>query len=258
MNWKRKIAGFVIFSLFVTYLIVSTGFVDAKRREQICRKVQIVVYDSLVNSFIRPADISMIMEQEGWKTSGEYLYSLNIHQLEQLLNKRSVIRNTDVFTSIDGILHVNVYQRRPIIRLQALKGSFYIDETGYIFPLSGVYTSFVPVVTGNVPMNLPAGYRGSIPDKEKFLKQLYAFAVFLDKDEFWQSQIVQVNVRNASNVDLIPRVGRQTIHIGDLNTYEYKLKKLLAFYRNALSMETINHYSGFDLRYGNQVICVRK
>lgn len=254
MRWKTIIVTVSTSAVLAAYLVVSAGFVEMKQRDLVCNAVDIKVCDSLVNSFIRPADVSQIIAKDGWKTVGEPLLHMDVYQLEQLLNKRSVIKNTEAFTSIDGVLHIHVYQRRPIVRVQASAGSFYIDDSGYIFPLSGVHTSYVPVVTGNVPLSLSGGYRGEIPEKEKFLKQTYNFALFLDKNRFWQSQITQLNVQHAANVEVIPRVGEQLIRLGTLDNYEYKLHKLLAFYRKVEP----GNYAVIDLRYGNQIVCTRK
>jgi cell division protein FtsQ len=246
------------FILFMAYLIVSTGFVASRQQALVCHSVQIKICDSLVSDFISPAAVSNVLSRDAGKTIGEYIAHLDVHKLEQLLNRQNAIKRAEVFSSIDGVLHVNVYQRRPIVRLQSPAHGFYIDETGYIFPLSDVYTSFVPVVTGNIPMNIDRKYKGFIPEKEKFLKQIYAFALFLNKHEFWWSQIAQVHVKSASDIALTPCEGYETIHIGALDGYAYKLDKLKAFYRNAYPAGVTSPYSGIDLRYSNQIVCKRK
>lgn len=258
MKRNKKFVLLATFILFVAYLTVSTGFVASRQQALVCHSVQINVCDSLVSDFINPVTVSNILSRDAGKTIGEYMTQLDMYKLEQLLTKQNVIKRAEVFSSIDGVLHVNVYQRRPIVRVQTPAYGFYMDETGYIFPLSNVYTSFVPVVTGNIPMNVANKYKGFIPEKEEFLKQIYAFALFLDKHEFWRLQIAQVHVKSASEVDLTPYEGRETIHIGALHGYEYKLSKLKAFYRSAYPAGKESLYSGIDLRYGSQIVCKRK
>jgi cell division protein FtsQ len=255
---KKLILFTTVIILFMTYLIVSTGFVASRQQALICHGIQIKICDSVVSRFIRPAMVADILSRDAGKIIGEYMAQLNSYKLEKLLNSHSVIKDTDVFSSIDGVLHINIYQRRPVVRLQTPTRGFYIDETGYIFPLSSTYTSFVPIVTGNIPMNIGYGYRGVIPEKEKFLQQLYAFALFLDEHEFWRSQIVQVHVEKASEIVLTPYEGRETIHLGALSGYEYKLGKLMAFYRSACPANVASPYSDIDLRYSDQVVCKRK
>ncbi len=257
MKWKTIIAVILTLGALVSYLVVSTGFVEIKQQDLVCKELQVTICDSLVNSFIRPADIDAILTSEGVKIIGERITHINVYDMEQLLNTRNVIKNTVVFTSIDGVLHINVYQRRPIMRMQALTGNFYIDETGYIFPLSGVHTSYVPVMTGNVPMNIPIGFRGEIPAKENFLQQAYHLALFLDENDIWQSQVTQLDVANVNNVTMIPREGKQIIYLGPLDNYEYKFNKLLAYY-SKVSPANDTTYVSIDLRYSNQVVCTKR
>jgi cell division protein FtsQ len=258
MKRNKKLILSATTGLFVCYLIISTGFVASKQEALVCHGVQIEVCDSAVNRFVSPARVSGILSRDTVKIIGEYLSKLNLFKLEQLLNRHSVIKDTDVFTSIDGVLHIHIYQRRPVVRLQTPTHGFYIDETGYVFPLSSDYTSFVPVVTGNIPMTISRGYRGVIPERETFLKELYAFAMFLDRNEFWRAQIAQVHVEKASEVVLTPCEGRETIHLGALSGYEYKLDKLMALYRNIYPANVVSPYSDIDLRYSNQIVCKRK
>jgi cell division protein FtsQ len=258
MKRNKKFILLATATLFMAYLIVSTGFVSSKQQALVCHNMQIKVCDSVMSQFISPAMVSNILSRDTVKIIGEYLAKVDRYKLEQLLNRHSVIRDTDVFSSIDGVLHINIYQRRPVVRLQTATHGFYIDETGYIFPLSSVYTSFVPIVTGNIPLGISSGYRGAIPEREKFLKELYAFAMFLDKHEFWQSQVAQVHVEKASEIALTPQEGRETIHLGALTGYEYKLDKLMSFYRNVYPVDVESPYSDIDLRYSNQIVCKRK
>ncbi len=254
----RKIASLVVVIGLIAYLAFTSSFVDKKEQDVICRAIHITICDSAVNRFVRPSDIRSLLDRENKKLVNMPLYQINTYDLEQLLNARSVIKNAEVYPSIDGILHIKVYQRSPIIRLQTNGGNFYMDESGYIFPLSVIYTSYVPIATGNIPMSIKPSYRGEIPKSDKFLKQLYEFALFLQDNDFWQAQVLQIHVTNNREVELVPRVGNQIIKLGDLDDVEYKLEKLFAFYEKAMPVEGWNKYQTLDLRFSNQVVCTLK
>jgi len=257
MPWRTIILTILTSALLIAYLLVSTGFADTKQQDLVCGKLRITICDSLVNNFIQPADIEKILAAEKIKTIGERMCRINTYEMSQLLNTRDVIKNTSVFTSVDGVLHINVYQRRPIIQLQVAAGSFYIDESGYIFPLPGTHTSQVPVITGKVPMKIPAGFRGNIPETETFLQQAYRLALFLDGNSFWQSQVTRLEVTNANNVRMIPREGKHVVDMGSLDDFRYKFKKLFAFYSKVCEADD-NIYERIDLRYSNQVVCTKR
>ena len=254
----RKILSLAVVALLIVYLTFTSSFVDKKEQEVMCNALRISICDSAVNRFVRVSDIRSLLDKEERKLINMPLYQIDTYDLEQLLNARSVIKNAEVFPSIDGALHIKVYQRRPIIRLQTRSGNFYIDESGYIFPLSVIYTSYVPIATGNIPMSAGSNHRGEIPESDKFLQQLYEFAVFLQSHDFWQAQVLQIHVINAREVELVPRIGNQIIKLGGLDNVDYKLEKLYAFYKKAMPVEGWNKYRIIDLRFSNQVVCTLK
>jgi len=139
-----------------------------------------------------------------------------------------------------------------------LAGSYYIDETGYLFPLTNVYTSYVPIVTGNISVSFKSGYCGEIPKEDKLLQQIYHFGSFLQNNDFWASQIQQLYVQTPYNIDFVPRAGNQLIKLGTLDNVEYKLKKLYTFYKQAIPQEGWDKYSKIDLRYSNQVVATKR
>jgi cell division protein FtsQ len=258
MKTKQKISLSVAATLFTVYLVVASGFVNRERQHIYCHTVKVTVCDSLLNRFVSAKEVRQLIEKDNRKIIGMAIDSIHTRQLEEKLNARSVVKNAEVFTSIDGVLHVRVYQRHPIVRVLTEKGSFYIDETGYVFPFSHAYTSYVPVVTGNVAVSFKADYRGEIPEADKLFRQIYAFSLFLQRHSFWQSQIQQLHVQNAHDVEIVPRVGSQLIKLGSLDNWEYKLEKLYTFYRKAMPTEGWDKYVKLDLRYSNQVVATIK
>jgi len=257
MKWKTLISVVLAMSILAAYLVVSTGFADIKQQGLLCSELRITVCDSLVNNFIRPADVERILTSERVKTKGERMCQINTYNIVQLLNSRSIIKNASAYTSVDGVLHIDVYQRRPIMRLQRPNSTLYIDENGYIFPLPNAQTTAMPVMTGAIPMNIPAGFRGEIPERETFLQKVYRLALYLDGNDFWFSQVTRLEVADTNNVRIIPREGNHLIDMGSLDNFQYKFKKLLAFYSNVCQADD-SIYKRIDLRYGNQIVCTKR
>ncbi|MDR2359282.1 MAG: hypothetical protein LBD87_05735 [Prevotellaceae bacterium] len=254
MNSKQKISLSITATLFIVYLAVTAGFVNRERQHIYCHTIDVTICDSLLNRFVSANEVRQLIEKDNRHIIGTAMDSIDTRRLEEKLNARSVVKNAEIFTSIDGTLHARVYQRRPIVRVLTAMGSFYIDDTGYVFPFSHAYTSYVPVVTGNIAVSFKANYRGEIPEADKLFRQIYAFSLFLQRHRFWRSQVLQVHIQNINDVELIPRMGNQLVKLGSLNNFEYKLKKLYAFYQHAMPIEGWNKYAQLDLRYSNQVV----
>lgn len=93
---------------------------------------------------------------------------------------------------------------------------------------------------------------------EDFLK-LLTFVGWVEKDDFWRSEIVQIVVAKGPGgtpqIELIPRTGRHTVLFGSPDDTEAKFAKLLTFYRNGLRNIGWEKYRTIDVRYDGQVVC---
>ena len=78
------------------------------------------------------------------------------------------------------------------------------------------------------------------------------------KDEFWRSQVVQLNILRDGSVELVPRVGDHVAYLGQPTGLTRKLSRLRKFYLYGLSQAGWNKYSRISVEFDNQIICKRK
>ncbi|MEO8088452.1 MAG: cell division protein FtsQ, partial [Bacteroidota bacterium] len=65
----------------------------------------------------------------------------------------------------------------------------------------------------------------------------------------------QIFVDAAGDMELIPRVGNQTILFGDEKQMEEKFNKLYTFYKKGLSKTGWNQYKTINVTFKDQVVC---
>lgn len=96
---------------------------------------------------------------------------------------------------------------------------------------------------------------------EDFLK-LINFVKYIENDDFWHSEVVQIVASTMSSGDLrlelIPRTGNHTVLFGSVEDVEQKLNKLLSFYQNGLGNLGWDSFSTISVEYKNQVVCTKK
>ena len=109
--------------------------------------------------------------------------------------------------------------------------------------LSDTYTPKVVVATGD------------ITSKDHI--EIYNFVKEINKSDFWRAQITQIHFEN-NDIVLIPRVGSQKINIGSFENIAEKLDNLYQFYRVAMDLKGWQTYSDINLKFNNQIVCVRK
>jgi cell division protein FtsQ len=118
-------------------------------------------------------------------------------------------------------------------------------------------------------------------ESHRFLPKLANFVRFIERDDFWAAQIVQINVvgrgANGGNggngdheenhgnrperwrepqLELIPRAGDHVILLGGLDGEEAaRLDNLKIFYEKGLWREGWDKYTYINIKYGNQIVC---
>ena len=193
-----------------------------------CTGLEVVILDSTRNSFVTKADVKGYIEKEYGKYLDVALDSIDLVGIEKIVDGRSAVRKSQAYVTKDGILHVDVTQRRPVVRFQKSGGGFYADEEGYIFPLQRTYASHVQVVDGNIPLAADSGYKGAIEDpKEKeWFERVMNVINYIDGSRTWKDKIVQISVDAKGDLILVPREGKELFLFGHPVDIEEKFEKM--------------------------------
>lgn len=226
---------------------------------QVCKRVDVILLDSLQNRFVGKGEVISIMDGFMGESVGKNINEINLHTAEMLLNRRSAIKESQVSITRSGKMRIEITQRKPVLRIQTDSGGFYVDESQYIFPLVSTFTSYVPVVSGHIPLSIDSQYRGvAADDKRSWMDRIMELGSFMAGDPFWNAQIEQIYVDRNGDIILSPRVGEHKIIFGDLKDIHTKFNMLYTFYKNIVPAEGWDKYSTINLKYKNQIVCKLK
>lgn len=246
----------LLLGLLGGYFFFGTLLEKKGKSKEVCRTIRVTLLDSAQNRFVSSDEVIGIVEGFMGEIVGKQSSQIDLFNMETLLDKRSAIKKSQVSLSRNGKLSIYITQRKPVLRIQTENGGFYVDETEYIFPLVDKFTSYVPIVSGNIPLVINSEHRGkALEDDLKWMSRILKMGNFLDSNPFWNSQIEQIYVDTTGDIWLFPRVGNHKIVFGDLNDIEEKFGKLYAFYKNILPTEGWEKYVSVNLKYKNQIIC---
>ncbi len=251
--------------LFISYFIIALSFVSTKRNETLCNKINVIVLDSLKNKFINSKDITRLLLNSDKNILGSQLNVINTKEIEALVKENTEIKSAEVFVSNSGVLNVEINQRNPIMRIVNNKGySYYIDNEGYIMPLSKKYTSHVLIANGNISEYFEIGKlthldcKNENKGKNLLICDLFKLGKYITERKFWNSQFEQIYVNSDGEFELIPRVGAHIISFGGIENYKLKFRNLKAFYFQGLNNIGWNNYEKINLKFNNQVICTKR
>ena len=240
----QKARPYILFIGLFAYLIIVLTFVSAKRDEVECKGMRVTVEDAVANAFADEGDVVRVMKERYGDVAGRGITEIDKDSIERLLVGRSVVKSAQVYYSLDGYLHIEIRQRKPVLRVLNDDG-YYVDEDGRIMPLSHKYTSRVVVATGNVSRKFAC-------------EELYPFVMVLRNDEFWDAYVEQIVVDGKKEVILIPKVGNFRIVLGGMKGYEQKMEKLRLFLKKGIARKGWNLYKEINLKFGRQIVCVKK
>ena len=195
------------------------------------------------NLFVTHEAVSklLIVNKESVADKPKEIIALNT--LESALNANAMIKNAQVFVSVNGLITAEIEQRKPIARVLT-NVSYYIDEDGKSMPLSNNFTARVPLVTGAVEKNK--------------LSQLFEIAKKVQNDKFLMSHVIEIHQNQDATLDLKLRSQDFTVHLGNAEHLDKKIDNLKAFYTKAMKDNLLDRYQLVNLKFDEQVICSKK
>lgn len=255
---RLRLAGIItLWVLLAAAMVISLSFVNKTREEITCSKIDVRIGPEKELLFIDRETVLHTMRADGdeKKLLGMKISAMQLPELETMLEQNKLIKAAEVFTDMNGIVHINIAQREPVLRIINNEGEgYYIDRQGGKMPVSTAFTARVPVASGNIF----EGYHQRDSIESYVVSELFKIATYVDKDAFWKAQIEQIFVTAESEFILIPKIGDHTIYFGSAEDIEAKFKKLLVFYKEALSRVGWDKYQVIDLRFKNQIVCKKK
>lgn len=236
------------------YFYHASTYARERSQAETCKAIDIVIKDSLTDRLVSCKDVMGYLD-DGKSIIGKNMDDIDIFSIEKNLNSQGEIRSAEVFSDNEGMVRVELFQRRAKMRFMGRCGDFYSDSTGYIFPVAK--KADVPVVTGNIPVNYAQGFKGhALSDKEeKWIAGALELGDYIEQHWYWHRQIEQIDVADNGDIVLYTREGNHKFIFGDFSDIDGKFAKIAMFYKNIEPQSGDRKYSTVNIKYNNQIIC---
>ena len=259
ISWKKlfvKLSDLIIFVYLITLFFT---FGNASNGDMLCKGVDINMGNDKLEGFLDKSRIEEIMRKHGVYPDSSAMKDISTYKIESIIRKNPYVKEVNSYKTHTGRLKVNVRQRIPaFMAVSTESGRFFMDDCGTVMPEYGT-APYVMVVTGGFGRDFAR-------------RNLVPLVSYINGNDFWHSQIEQVNVVKGGGIELIPRVGSHTIYLGhlpssdnperhieDINNFmDKKLTRLFKFYKYGLSKVGWNRYSYINIEFDNQIICTKK
>jgi cell division protein FtsQ len=253
----KKVAKVVLFFLWillflgVVYLMIYSG---NTKDALVCKKysIHVIIPDgSDTLFFISDAEV-LILSCDS--IVGKHYSDMDIHHIETTLRQSPYVLTTTVYGTLNGVLEVFVTQRKPLVRvINQAQEHFYLDENGCAMPPKQGISAHVPVASGNIETS----FKQALDTLTTELYNLINCVVCITHDEFLKNQTGQIYIEKPNKYLLLPVIGNHAIVLGDPIHPEIRLQKLKIFYKKGISESGWAKYKTIDLRFKNQIVCLK-
>ena len=165
-----------------------------------------------------------------------------LNTIESVLQTHDMVKDAQVYLTVDGELNTKITQRQPIGRV-AGERSFYLDDQGLRMPLSPNHSARVPIITGEIT--------------GKTLEDAYVILRYINQDPFLSKNVIGIHIQGESDYQLKFRLEHFVVRLGDVTDLDEKFQNFKAFYTKAIQENTLMSYQVVSLEFENQVVCTK-
>jgi cell division protein FtsQ len=185
----------------------------------------------------------------GYDISLSNLGQLDLYYLESFLDNDDRINKSNLYIDKHNRLHIEVEQRRPIVRIQVSGArDFYLDYNGDRIPVTETFR--VPVVTGHVD-----GYTSNYKSqKNNNLKDIWELSQRIYDNDFLRVLVEQIDMNAKGDMTIVPKFPQSKIVVGDALDLDGKLSRITDYYKGLKQVGFIKDKNEVDVQFEGQVI----
>ena len=196
--------------------------------------VSVAITDSLLNeSLLTSEGVRRWIAQSKVPTIGQPIDKIDLSAIEQAIRRNGFVKRASAYVTYDGVLHIEVSQRQPMLRLLIDGFDSYVTEDGYLFTAPRTASVYVPVVTGDYKPPLPAKYVGSaanhiaklIEESEQRILKLQHEKVPLFKEDKRIDELVREVRRMRTSKGIFESYDNFDRRVAELRAHKADLRK---------------------------------
>ena len=131
------------------YIVFAASAARRVRNAGTVGRLEIEVVDSSSQGhLVSAAMVRQWISQAGIKTLGTAVDAVDLTGIEQLIARNGFVDKTVAYVSYGGTLHIEISQRKPLVRLLTDGMNAYVTAEGYVFAApraSSLYLSLIHI-----------------------------------------------------------------------------------------------------------------
>ncbi|WP_431163161.1 cell division protein FtsQ/DivIB [Flagellimonas beolgyonensis] len=217
------------------------GFADHRSKQQKVNTVT-VKFVGDENLYITEDAVNKLLIQKYGPLKNRAKEQLVLNTIEEVILSNDMVKNAQVYLTVNGELISKIVQRKPIGRVEGIS-KFYLDDTGKRMPLSKHHSARVPIITGEIT--------------GKSLEDAYVILNYINEDDFLRKNVIGIHIKEEGNYQLRFRMENFVVNLGGVDNLNAKFKNFMAFYAKASKDNSLEEYVTVSLEFNNQVVCTK-
>lgn len=240
----KRVIEILKFVFLFALLVFLFGFSKKRNEKRNLTKLE-VEFVGNKTPFITHNTVNKLLIQNTEVVTNIGKETLVLKEMEERLRENPMVRDAEVFITIDGVLGAKIEQRDPIGRIsqQRIDSDYYLDADGKEMPLSDVYSTRVPIITGIT---------------ENDYDEIVPLLLQIRDDDFMQRLVVGVNRSRNGEIELELRKTDIKLLFGKPDHIAKKFQNFKAFYKKTKQDSTLYGYEKVNLKFESQVIATKK
>ncbi|WP_343487676.1 hypothetical protein [Allomuricauda sp. d1] len=232
---------YIKFSALLMAIVSLYGFADYRSKQKNINNISIkFLGDS--DLYLTEDSVNKLLIQNHGSVKNRAKEQVVLNTIETIIESNPMVKNAQVYLTVDGELISKIVQRKPIARVAGVT-KFYLDDTGERMPLSRHHSARVPIITGKIT--------------GKSLEDAYIILEYINRDDFLRKNVIGIHIEDEDKYQLKFRLENFVVNLGGVDNLDEKFKNFRAFYVKANKDNTLEKYAVVSLEFDNQVVCTK-
>ena len=164
----------------ITLLIVTLGLYAFSNHRNDVKKVNGINIEFVGNQnlYITEAMVNKLLIQNYGSLTNVPKEKLVLNTIEKIIETNEMVKNAQVYLTVNGELTTKIVQRKPIGRIEG-DSKFYLDDEGKHMPFSANHSARVPIITGNIT--------------GESLEDVYEILKYINDDDFLRKNVIGIH-----------------------------------------------------------------
>ncbi|MBO0331574.1 cell division protein FtsQ/DivIB [[Muricauda] lutisoli] len=236
INWDYIKLAFLSVTVVALY-----GFADQRNQKKKVNDVT-VRFVGEDNLYLTEDAVNKLLIQKYGPLENTLKEQLVLNTIEEIILSNDMVKNAQVYLTVNGELVSKIVQRKPIGRIEGVS-KFYLDDQGERMPLSKHHSARVPIITGKIT--------------GKTLEDAYVILDYINHDDFLRKNVIGIHIEDEGKYQLKFRMENFVVNLGGVDNLNKKFKNFMAFYAKAAKDKSLEDYVTVSLEFNNQVVCTK-